>query len=107
MYRLKRPQARLALGIVRLIRYQEEQKTRCLQSAHGVERSGYKFELLRREQRLVFARRRIQHIAIDYAIAIEKDRSVPMRLVCSHFISFRLRRGCDTTRCQIIAWKDS
>src|SRR5580704_6419872 len=100
-------QAGFSFGVVRLIRHQEQQEACYLQLAHRIEGAGRKLEIVHSQRRLAFSGRRVHDIAIDHAIAIEKDRSVSTRLACSHFVSFLLSRGCDTTRCQITAWKDS
>src|SRR5208283_5888281 len=103
MDRSERLKAGFSLGVVWLIRDQEQKETCRGQGTHSLENAIRQLELVHRQRRLVFSGRRVQDIAINYTIAIEKDRSAPTRLVCSHFISFLLSRGCDTIRCQITA----
>ena len=86
-----------------LIRNQEQEKACRAQCAHCVEDTRDEYKIGGGEGGFEYARGRIEDVAIDYAIAIEKDRSLPTMPICSHFISFLLSRGCDTIRCQMTA----
>lgn len=63
-------------------------------------------KVLRPNRRFPGAGTRVVPVVIDDPIAVEKDRATRQR-TASHFISFCLRSGWLTIRCQITAWNAS
>jgi hypothetical protein len=86
-----------------LVRHEDKEKSGAMQA---VERIGHAWENLKigqRERRLSLTS--AEDLPVDHAVAIQKDCSP--HAVDSHLVLEVLTIGCDTSRCQITAWKAS
>src|SRR6185437_4342327 len=87
-------EARFSLRVIGLVGHYKQRKARLVQLPQATQGAGSQREIRGGQRRFVLAACRIEDVAIDYAIAVEKDRSAPSWATCSHFISFRLSPGC-------------
>src|ERR1700738_41684 len=107
MNRLDRGEADLALGVARLGRDQKKANPGIREQSEPLETPRQQLKVLGPMRRFIGAGHGIEHVAVEYAIAVQEDRSTAAHTTDSHFISCRLSAGCDTTRCQTTAWKAS
>src|SRR5947199_5577386 len=89
---------------IRLVCNDDQEKARSLKSGAPVNDIIVQFKIvrIRRWVWLSLADDR----SIEYAISIQKNCSSPYFIV-SHFVSARLRVGCEIHRCHTTAWKAS
>ncbi len=100
-------QRTFALGIVGLVGNQKEEVACRLQPGKRFESVGREHEIFRTSGRFVLPGCGIENIAVQYAITVQKYSAPSTYLVDSHFISFFLRPGWETIRCQTTAWNSS
>src|SRR2546421_5277217 len=103
MHRFNRRATLDAAADIRLVCNNNQEKARSLKSGAAVDDIIVQLEIVRIGRRM---RPSItDDRSIEYAISIQKSCS--RYFIVSHFVSARLRVGCEIHRCHTTAWKAS
>ncbi len=93
-------EAALALRVVWLIGDEKERETGLLQGEESWDRARHQLKFAWFAGRAELAGPAIEDVAVDHAVAIEKDASARSHFTDSHFNSFFRRAGWETMACQ-------